>query len=163
MRQQKSFPERVFPQEPKSCYQDIEKADYRRKLFSPKEKTKVCRDIELLLGEIIDDESVTNIVCRNCVSKISNCVKQIVDVRQKYKETQENLRRKRQFTSVKRMCRQEIMDGASFKRLAKELFPVFPAPTATRRDSSTQTQTCPEPSGVSAVNVCIHLHWLHLW
>ena len=53
------------------CCQDIEKADYRRKLFSSKEKTKVCRDIELLLGEVIDDESVTNIVCRNCASKIS--------------------------------------------------------------------------------------------
>ena len=111
-------------------------ADCRRKLFSSKEKTKVCRDIEVLLGEIIDDESVTNIICRNCASKISNCVKQIVDVRQKYKETQENLQRKRQVTPVKRMCWPEIVDGASFKRSAKELFPVFPAPTAANKQTA---------------------------
>ena len=107
------------------CCQDIEKADYRRKLFSSKEKTKVCRDIELLLGEVVDDESVTNIVCRNCASKISI-----------------------------RCFLQAAGEGT---------VPGHPGTNSNKKRFLNETQTCPEPSGVSAVNVCIHLHWLHLW
>jgi hypothetical protein len=141
------------------CFQEVEKADYRRKLLSSKGKTNVCRDLELLLGDtIVDVGLVTNTVCRNCATKNNNCVKQISDVRQKFRDTQLLLQTRGQVsTSVKRLCRpyEEIPECAT-KRRSKELFP----PTTTHRDCSTQTTTCPEPSEVATVKVCYLLSYL---
>ena len=96
------------------CNQKVERADYCRKLFTSKGKTNACFDLELLLGEEITDrqEPLTNTVCRNCARKNSKYVEQIVDVRQKFKNTQEILHSKGQITSVKRMSRPENAERA---------------------------------------------------
>lgn len=133
------------------CYQKVERADYRRKLFTSKGKTNACVDLELLLGAEITEyqQSLTNIVCRNCATKNSNYAKQILDVRQKFKNTQEILQSKGQVTSIKRMCRPENTDRASSKRPSRELF------RQTETDCSSETLINKELSKVSTVNVSI--------
>ena len=78
------------------CCEEVEKTDYRRKLFSSssREKTKVCCNIELLLGQTIDSQTqlVTNIVCRNFATKSKSFVKHILERSKKFKETQDILR-----------------------------------------------------------------------
>ena len=141
------------------CYQKVERADYRRKLLTSKGKTNACVDLELLLGAEISQitkcqQSLTNIVCRNCATKNSNYVKQIHDVRQKFKNTQEILQSKGQVTSVKRMCRPENPERASSKRPSRELF------RQTETDCSSETLINQELSKVSTVNVSI---WLFVY
>ncbi len=93
-RQLKLYQERTFPPKTKElqcliCFQKVERADYRRKLFTSKGKTNACHDLELILGEELlndDQQPSTKTVCRNCATKNSNYVKQFyLSVRQKYK------------------------------------------------------------------------------
>ncbi len=131
------------------CFQKVERADYRRKLFTSKGKTNACHDLELILGEELltdDQQPSTNTVCRNCTTRNSNYVKQILSVRQKYKDTLEILKSRGQVTSVKRMCRPETTERTSSKRPPRQLF-----------EDETERTTFPlnnsETCGVSTVMV----------
>jgi hypothetical protein len=76
------------------CYQKIDNADYRRKLFRGGNKTDACSLLERSLGLEIDfaDSSRTNIVCRHGVQGLQKCEDHIIKKKREFQNTSVVLR-----------------------------------------------------------------------
>ena len=82
------------------CAKVIENNDYKRRLVAAgNRKSKVCLNLELLLGqELVVADLLTNILCRNCADKNDTIVKKVIGFRSKYESSAESIGEKKKIT-----------------------------------------------------------------
>ena len=71
------------------CGGSVENVALRRKLFSGSDKTKTGRNLELLLGDVIEEKSA--IICRKCSERNETLCKKIFTARENFSKMQERM------------------------------------------------------------------------
>ena len=69
------------------CGGSVENAALCRRLFSGSTKTKICQNLELLLGDLF--EVGKEIVCRNCAERNETLTKKIFNARENFARTKQ--------------------------------------------------------------------------
>lgn len=86
------------------CGKNETYASNRRKLYKCDSKTDACSKIEQLLGHGLSKGVQTDIICRNCITKIATALKRVQDLRDGYYKTQTLLKVKYTRLVAKRKC-----------------------------------------------------------
>lgn len=138
------------------CGGSIANTDLRRRLFSGSDNTKTGRNLELLLGDVLQDKyDKSAIICRNCSERNETLCKKIFSARENFHKTQEMMVASNLDSSirVKRLTkpsdeREDLSEGVkkfSSKRRALFHASAIPEevindkPLLKKRDGSTQT------------------------